>query len=82
MARKERWEWEDQLAYVLLTKPAEVVQDACRVLEKHGYHIKKEVKSKLWYKYCIMLINLIVAQALTEWGCFNVHLIYLDREGS
>ena len=24
-----------------------------------------------------MLINLIMAQALTAWGCFNVHLIYL-----
>ena len=60
MARKE--EWEDHLALVLSTKPAEVVQEACQVLEKHGCHVKK-LKSrytivahvdKLYSKYCIM----------------------------
>ena len=48
MARKE-WEWEDHLNQVLLTKPAEVVQEACQVLEKHGYPVKKELKSELYY---------------------------------
>ena len=38
MARKR---WEDHLSHVLLTKPAEVVQEACQVLEKHGCHVKK-----------------------------------------
>ena len=43
------WEWEDHLAQVLLTKPAEVVQEACQVLEKHGCRVKKELKSELYY---------------------------------
>ena len=52
MARKESWEWQDQewwndrLAQVLSTKPAEVVQKACQVLEEHGCSVKK-LKSEL-----------------------------------
>ena len=38
----------DPLNQVLLTKPAEVVQEACQVLEKHGYSVKK-LKSELYY---------------------------------
>ena len=49
MARKGRWEWEDHLAEVLSTKPAEVVQEAVEVLEKHGCPVKKELKSELYY---------------------------------
>ena len=41
--------WEDDLDQVLTTKPAEVVQEACQVLEKHGYPMKKELKSELHY---------------------------------
>ena len=52
----------DHLTQVLLTKPAEVVQEACQVLEKHGCSVEKELKSELYYsstlyqivKYCIM----------------------------
>ena len=40
--------WEDYLPKVLSTKPAEVVQEACQVLEKHGYPVKK-LKSELCY---------------------------------
>ena len=47
MARKESWKWEDHLNQVLLTKPADVVQEACQVLEKHGWSVKKEQKKKL-----------------------------------
>ena len=47
MAREE-W-WEDHLNEVLLTKPAEVVQEACHVMEKHGCSVKKELKSELYY---------------------------------
>ena len=39
---------EDYLTQVL-TKPAEVVQEACEVLEKHGCRVKKELKSELYY---------------------------------
>ena len=49
MARKWRREWEDHLTQVLLTKPAEVVQEACQVLEKHGCPVKEELKSELYY---------------------------------
>ena len=57
----KRWRT-DHLALVLSTKPAEVVQEACQVLKKHGYPVK-ELKSELCYsstldklcfKYCIM----------------------------
>ena len=52
----------DPLTQVLLTKPAEVVQEACQVLKEHGWSVKKQLKSELYYsstlcqvvKYCIM----------------------------
>ena len=40
--------WEDYLPKDLLTKHAEVVQEACQVLEKHGCSVKK-LKSELYY---------------------------------
>ena len=43
------WKWEDHLAQDLLTKPAEVVQGAVQVLKEHGCHVKKELKSELYY---------------------------------
>ena len=43
MARKEQ-----DLNQVLSTKPADVVQEACQVLEKHGCPVKK-LKSELYY---------------------------------
>ena len=49
MARKERWEWEDRLAQFLSTKPAEVVQEACQVLEEHGCPVENELKSGLYF---------------------------------
>ena len=43
----EGWgSWYDHLALVLLTKPAEVLQKACEVLEKHAYLVN-ELKSEL-----------------------------------
>ena len=73
VARKEWW-WEDNLNQVLLTKPAEVVQEACQVLEKHGCSVKK-LKSELYYSSTLCQVvfkvlhyaNLIVAHAPTAW---------------
>ena len=48
VARTEKCRREDHLAQVLLTKPAEVVQEACQVLEKHGCPVK-ELKSELYH---------------------------------
>ena len=48
MARKEELEWENHLNQVLSTKPAEIVQEACQVLEKHDCSVK-ELKSELYY---------------------------------
>ena len=70
VARKERWE--DHLNQVLLTKPAEVVQEACQVLEKHGWSVKK-LKSELYYSSTLCQVmfqvlhyaNLIVAHVPT-----------------
>ena len=52
-------EWEGRLALVLLTKPAEVVQEAGQVLEKHGCHVK-ELKSGLYYSstLCLSMLTL------------------------
>ena len=65
--------WEDHLTQVLLTKPAEIVQEACQVLEKYGYPVKKELKSELYYSSTICQVvfrilhyaNLIVAHVPT-----------------
>ena len=65
-------QWEDYLPKVLSTKPAEVVQEACQVLEKHGCSVK-ELKSELYYSSTLCQVtfqvlhyaNLIVAHAPT-----------------
>ena len=70
MVGKKRWE--NHLNQVLLTKPAEVVQEACQVLETHGYPVK-ELKSELYYSSTLCQVvfqvlhyaNLIVAHAPT-----------------
>ena len=70
MARKGKWE--DYLPKVLLTKPAEVVQEACQVLEKHGCSVKK-LESELYYSGTLCQVvfqilhyaNVIVAHAPT-----------------
>ena len=49
MAGNGNWEPEDHLNHVLSTKPAEVVQEACQVLEKQGCLVKKKLKSELYY---------------------------------
>ena len=55
--------WEDNLALVLSTKPAEVVQEACQVLEKHGCHVKK-LKSGL---YCSSTLGQVVLHYMPIW---------------
>ena len=65
-------QWEGYLPKVLLTKPAEVVQEACQVLEKHGWPVKK-LKSELYYSSTLCQVvfqalhyaNSIVAHAPT-----------------
>ena len=67
------WGWEEHLNQVLLAKPAERVQEACQVLEKHGYSVKKKLKSELYYSSTLCQVvfqvlhyaNLIVAHAPT-----------------
>ena len=67
-------EWEDNLTHILLTKPAEVVQEACEVLEKHGCSVK-QLKSELYYNskicQCVFQVmryaNLMVACAPPSW---------------
>ena len=48
MARKGSW-WEEHLNKVMSTKPAEVVQEACQVMEKHGCPVEVKLKSELYY---------------------------------
>ena len=67
--------WEEHLNQVLSTKPAEVVQEASQVLEKHGCSVKEELKSELCYSSTLCQVvfqvlhyaNLIVAHAPTAW---------------
>ena len=74
MARKRCW-WEDHLSQVLLAKPAEVMQEGCQVLEKHGCPVKKKLQSELYYSSTLCQVvfqvlhyaNLIVAHAPTAW---------------
>ena len=73
MAGKERREWEDHLCQVLLMKPADVVQEAIPVLEKHGCDVNDELKSELYYSSTLCQVvfqvlhydNLIVTHAPT-----------------
>ena len=73
LARKEELEWEDHLNQILLTKPAEVVQEACQVMEKHGCDVEEKLKSELYYSSTLCQVvfqalhyaNLIVARAPT-----------------
>ena len=68
--RKRELKWEDHFAPILSTKPTEVVQEACQVLEKHGWPVKK-LKSELYYSSTLFQVvfqvlhyaNLIVANA-------------------
>ena len=62
----------EHLNQVLSTKPAEEVQEACQVLEKHGFPVK-HLKSELYYSSTLCQVvfqvlhyaNLIVAHAPT-----------------
>ena len=69
-------EWldrEDHLCQVLLTRPAEVVQEAAQVLQNCGCHIMEELKSELYYSSTLCQVvfqvlhynNLIVTHAPT-----------------
>ena len=72
MVSRKEW-WKDYLTQVLSIKPAEVVQEACQVLQKHGWPVKKELKSELYYSSTLCQVvfqvlhyaNLIVAHAST-----------------
>ena len=73
------------LNQVLLTKPAEVVQEACQVMEKHGCYVEKELKSELYYsnstQHAHMHTQTLVAlEALRTTSSFlhTGHLIIVD----
>ena len=72
MAGKEWREWGDHLNQVLLAKPAEVVPEACQVLEKYGWPVKK-LKSELYYSstFCS-----VVFQVLHYANLIVVHQLY------
>ena len=44
-----RWWWENYLNQALLAKPAEIVHEACQVMEKHGCRVYKDQNSELYY---------------------------------
>ena len=77
MAGKGRQKWEDHLTQVLSTKPAEVIQEARQVLEKHGYPVK-ELKGELYYSSTFCQVNPSTALCQLDSGtctncmdCFN-----------
>ena len=49
VAWKGKWKQEGYVAVVLSTKPVEAVQEVCQVLEKHGSHVKMEMRSEIYY---------------------------------
>ena len=73
LARMGWLDWEYYLCQVLLTKTAEVVQEAMQVLEEHGYCVEEELKSELYYSSTLCQVvfqvlhcdNLIVTHAPT-----------------
>ena len=63
--------WEKHLNQVLLTKPAEVMQEACQVQEKH---IKEELKSELYYSSTLCQVAFRVlhyANLQSDWSYRN-----------
>ena len=44
----KQWRWKDHLAIVISIKSAKVMQKSFLVLEKHGYKVEEQVKSKLY----------------------------------
>ena len=77
------WEWEDHLNEILLTKPAEVVQEACQVLEKHGCSVK-ELKSEFYYSstLCQALFRVLrYANLQSGWSYRNRVVISPERVG-
>ena len=72
MARKWRWEWEGHLALILLTKPAEVVQGTCQVLEKHGCSVK-ELKSELYYRGFYVCVTIDYPGPTATWSAMFAH---------
>ena len=86
VAWKGKWKQEGYVAVVLSTKHADVLQETCQVLEKHGSHVKMEAKSEIYYSSTLWQVvfqalhyaNLIVAHAPTVWaavgacGCWQL----------
>ena len=72
----------EDLNQILLTKPAEVVQEAHQVLEKHGWHVKM-LKSELYYSSPLCLPSYVPSTALRHVrtnciDCFNLHTLFKD----
>jgi len=77
VAGKERWEWEDHLNQVLSTKPAEVVEEACQVLEKHGCQVEEELKSELYYSntLCEVAFRVLHYANLQSGWCYRNRVV-------
>ena len=73
VARMEWWKWEEHLNQALLTKPAEVVQEACQVLETHGYMAVKKL-SELYYSSTLCQV---VFQTVGGTKSCNAHMYTL-----
>ena len=82
VATKKRWDWEGHLTQILSIKPAEVVQEACQVLEEHGFPVKVELKSEFYYSSTLCQVvfhvlhyaNLTVAHAPTAFVHTHTHM--------
>ena len=62
--------WEDHLDQVLSTKPAEVVQEACQVLENRGCRVEEELKSELYYSSTLcQVVFRVLRYANLQSGC-------------
>ena len=58
------------LAPLPVTKPAEVVQEACQVLQQHGYPIE-ELQSELYYSSMHTLCSVLTV-TLSNCGVYTV----------
>ena len=62
--------WDDHLALVLSSKSTKVMQEACQVLEEHGYLVMEKLRSEFHY----MLAHFDIASCASSTALFPLHI--------
>ena len=70
MAEK-RW-WEDHLCQILLTKSAEVMQEAVQMLQEHGCCVQKKLKSEFYYNSTVLPVRYLMYES--HYACMYAYI--------